>query len=518
MAAPSVGTEQRFKVWYARLQALWKLLEFIKTRNVEPVEDAVNRTATISRLLEQLHKIGSKQYSFFQHGFDPGHHLILQPDKNISYSHALGRTLEQIANDLVVIQRAQEQRSVSLTGNQTRTIARTLTVADKLAYIVLAMLRGHFVFEEQTTVLTYLHKSPNVRVLPYAPVVVIGIPLTVVGVRQRSNDVASDESSRAEGVARDLLAIPHEFAHHLYWNGRLSVDGQTKSLRILLQEHMQDQPKWLRLWIEEIFADVVTALVAGPVAALSFQDLLLEARNHEMLLDNGQHPIPVLRPYIYTETLRHIPGIQHAPDKLEARWEQKLQEHNILETGRTTPKQMVLFPWTNSGDLPNSTESYLLASPLAMLQTVIHQILTLLPPSVIQSSGLPMWSTDVSADLNLANEEDVETFYAAFEEAGIQHLLARLDELCGDRSPEEVLNPDWEEAKWDELLDRHELFADIGELAQQDVPEQWLEHLRTWDATDTLPEPLELPPMIWQRILDFAGWTTEGPENQPAEK
>jgi len=523
MAAPSAGTDVKFRAWNMRRKALWTLREFMQTRPefVASIDDVVDRTGTIRRLLQQLQYIGDKQFSFFQHGFDTGSNLLLQPDKNISYAYALGRTLDQVANDLIVIQRAQEQRMVSLGGNQKPTIAKALTVADKLAYIVLAMMRS-YLSEEQTTVLTYLHKSPNVRVLPYAAVVIIGIPITVVGVQQQPGDPASsedepsNENEEAVGVASDLLAIPHEFAHHLYWNGQLVVDGQPKSLRALLQAAVDGQPLWLQRWVEEIFADVVTALIGGPLAALSFQDLLLKTRNHEMLLDNNQHPMPILRPYIYTETLRHVPGMTHAPDQLEARWRQKLQEHNLLEAGPITPKQMVLFPQTSWAERHEDTARYLLASPFALLQAVIQQVLTLVPPQAIQSRGLPLWSTDVSVDLDLTDEEQVATLYAAFEETGIQHLLTIFADLCGDRSHEEVLNPQWAQQKWDELLDRHQLFAELDESVS--LPAQWRERLRSWEATGALNEPLELPPTIWQRILEFAGWTTEGPENQPAAK
>jgi hypothetical protein len=60
-------------------------------------------------------------------------------------------------------------------------------------------------------------------------------------------------------------------------------------------------------WLEEIFADIYGTLIAGPAFALSIQKMLLEKVNRDNLLkDDGEHPIPYLRPFIRTQVLREI--------------------------------------------------------------------------------------------------------------------------------------------------------------------------------------------------------------------
>ena len=76
----------------------------------------------------------------------------------------------------------------------------TLEDVDKLTYAGLKMLRPYLSTEETFTVLTYFRRSANVRVLPYAPVALIGVPLTGIGL------------STEGGVSTDLLAIPHRWA------------------------------------------------------------------------------------------------------------------------------------------------------------------------------------------------------------------------------------------------------------------------------------------------------------------
>ena len=57
--------------------------------------------------------------------------------------------------------------------------------------------------ERLSVALTYLQKSYETRVIPYAEVCLIGIPFTSVR------------------LTEDLLAIPHEVGHYVFWNSHL---------------------------------------------------------------------------------------------------------------------------------------------------------------------------------------------------------------------------------------------------------------------------------------------------------
>jgi hypothetical protein len=138
-----------------------------------------------------------------------------------------------------------------------------------------------------------------------------------------------DNGSDFQTVSRDLLAIPHEIGHHLFWKGQMPGKKRT------IYKHMQKQLKraqirkwdWRRAWLEEIFADAFGCLVAGPVMALSFQELLTDNPPAQFKEDTGHHPIPALRPYIQTKILRAItdangnPRYRLAPDRLDEKWE-----------------------------------------------------------------------------------------------------------------------------------------------------------------------------------------------------
>ena len=65
-------------------------------------------------------------------------------------------------------------------------------------------------------------------------------------------------------------------------------------------------PEWLAAWEEEIFADVYAALVAGPVAGLSVQAMLMDGLPAALTSDDGDHPLGALRPAAYTAALRKL--------------------------------------------------------------------------------------------------------------------------------------------------------------------------------------------------------------------
>ena len=100
-----------------------------------------------------------------------------------------------------------------------------------------------------------------------------------------------------------------------------------KPIMIELIERLRTKPLGtapdVRPWLEEIFADVYGCLVAGPVMDIDFQDLQLNRSMGEFTEDDGEHPIPILRPEVYRLTLEKILHGEYAAAARE-RWMDKI--------------------------------------------------------------------------------------------------------------------------------------------------------------------------------------------------
>jgi hypothetical protein len=176
---------------------------------------------------------------------------------------------------------------------------------------------------EETAVLTYFQKTPAIRLLPYVPLAVIGIDLTAV-----------------EDPVR-LVAVAHEVGHHVYrqmtTNYAANVDAQVAQ-RAAAPAAATHYPGWLLAWAEEIFADVYGVLVAGPVAGLSVQAMLLAELPGLLLEDDADHPLPALRPEIAIAVLRKLSARQgkddegrlaQTADALASLWQSRLAQLKV---------------------------------------------------------------------------------------------------------------------------------------------------------------------------------------------
>jgi hypothetical protein len=181
----------------------------------------------------------------------------------------------------------------------------TLEIADRLAWKYLQPALKAKLVEKGTTVLTYFQKSPSIRLIPYAPVALIGIPPTAL---LRSDGV----------VARDLLSTAHEVGHYVYRHGTYNE----KPIYRALAEQMKDNPipPEYEHWLEELYADLYGGLSGGAVTALSSQDLALQYYSlPEFFKDDGEHPPPNWRPYIYVKVLKKM-GQGEIADALCEEW------------------------------------------------------------------------------------------------------------------------------------------------------------------------------------------------------
>ena len=396
MAAQNMHPKVDMKAWKARRDALWgtseerpgAIPELFRKRTAstvpgEPLSSAAASEAdrdlpNLETLAQCLSIFAEKQFEFFWDGFGNHEKYRLNLSREFPPNYVFRVTLEQVGEDLEVIRRAADQR-------RSKKIAEKLEEADKLVWSALKPVvgPGKLVEDESpseasaspasyekkllpaTNVISYFQKSASIRVIPYAPVALIGAPFT------------------AMSLPRDYLAIPHEAGHYVYRHGKVRVDehgnvvdrvdkGELKPIpqvlgRKLLEQAERDRamemkalgpnlwnqaypewdeenpelepfgpsPRYVRRWKEEIFADVYGCLVGGPVTALSFRDLMLQYSRSSVIQapgeylygqfteDDGVHPVPVLRPYVYTITLRAIESFSNG--KL-AQWANKLDE------------------------------------------------------------------------------------------------------------------------------------------------------------------------------------------------
>lgn len=439
------GNHQRdLTVWEERWGVLDRTLEAMAERYAG---STVAWEMTLCYLVERLQAFAKDQFYFFFHGFGDdmavfsptGKRFPLQVPEHPQYPPecALRVTLDQIAYDLDVLQRAAHQRTVG-----SDEMIRALETADALAWQALQPARENGLVQE-TTAITYFQKSVSIRVIPYASVALIGIPFTCVTVPQ------------------DYLAIPHEVAHYVFWHG--AVNGNQWLSQALLDacEDVLQNTRWIERWMEEIFADVYGCLIGGPVMGLSFQDLQLERSQEDFTKDNGDHPVPFLRPYIYTQVLENE-KVKTASRKLKARWQERLEE-------RGNPAEFT--PYTPEASIPG--EPIACDDALCAINQVIDRVQALVP-----SSSRGRWSADLSA------AEEVEDLYTKFESEHndlVRHVVAR-ESAAVEAGP-----------------------GPTGEL--------WLDWVKD-RFFDPDASSLPLPPEDWERVLSATGWATEGPSGQ----
>lgn len=302
-------------VWEERgRQQMDYLAQLERQYQVSPVPQVAD---TLYSLVRCLKEFARQQIEFFLGGFRQG---VLEPCSQFPPETVLFATLAQIGFDISVIEQVAEQRMRAYQLAQTHPddpFVRALAVGDHLAYAALKLANEAKLLRQPVTVLTYYQKSAFVRVIPYAPLALVGIPHSCMG------------------VSRDFLAIPHEIGHYLYRHGRFTRENDTPiegQLPVAVLPGSTNS--WVKTWFEEIFADVFGALVAGPVLGMSFQDLQMTHNTEGFYTDDGDHPVPVLRPHIYTNVVR-----EKYPEwaaRLHDSWNTKLAVRAIARSADST--------------------------------------------------------------------------------------------------------------------------------------------------------------------------------------
>ncbi len=231
-----------------------------------------------------------------------------------------------------------EQKILDTLSEYWAPITRTLTqyyipyYCDKLNKVTKGVLKKFLVQAEHVAkftppdVLLYIDKTPLAYVYPYTLKSFIGLPLM------------GEISQSGLYYSEDILSLPHELGHQVFWNTKFPPHKQkTSSLfeAVFLENNLafpdslftsiesknDDDPNQLlslmNNWAEEIFADVLGTLILGEEAGdyvRSSQSLTVrKSKDQEALLQNDEkHPVPYLRPMIaaYTMEINNIPGYQ----------------------------------------------------------------------------------------------------------------------------------------------------------------------------------------------------------------
>ncbi|MBK8051131.1 MAG: hypothetical protein IPK16_30935 [Anaerolineales bacterium] len=200
----------------------------------------------------------------------------------------------------------------------TPAMQKTLAMADRLAADALAPAVRHRLVE-QTAVLTYFQKATTIRLIPYAPLALVGFDLTALVELPR------------------LLALAHEVGHHVYRQFPVNDASEPKAAPAEALSAAPKWPEWLNAWEEEVFADVYGVLIAGPAAVLAMQAMVMANLPARLTVDDGDHPAPILRPALMSAVLHEMARrrsdplrtqLERTADVLDKRWNSYLASIN----------------------------------------------------------------------------------------------------------------------------------------------------------------------------------------------
>lgn len=477
----------------------------------------------IANLVTCLKVFAKDQFAFFYNGFSADN---ISPEKLIGSrknelklsrefpsEYVFSVTLYQIAEDLEVIRRVASQRLSQDTGLDLRT-------ADQLAWnalqpMITAGLLPPYENGLSPTVMTYFQKSASIRMIPYAPVALIGVPFS------------------AQSVGRDYLAIPHEVGHYVYRHGRLKGQPIPQVLGKKLLELPEPSPRYVQRWKEEIFADVYGCLVGGPVVALSFRDLALQSSRvtlvqtpgeylyGQLTEDDGVHPTAVLRPYLYTKVLGKM-NVSLAME-LEEAWTNEIGQitqfirppdeedtgSELPETGKAEDKDEAKRKQDKRIRKGTKFRSRYTGAGVAYIDIeeskremdrVVEVILELLEFSPKQKR--PTWSDNLpTGDPERQSlQEREKLLYDEFDKNGISAAISKVQE-----NPPRLELPSSLEDVWKNWVKRENFFPGFGETPKDEngnfIP---IEAGRA-ERLEALEQE---PRYTWNHVFWAGGWNT----------
>jgi len=463
-------------VWTERWQNQSEYLENLATF-YSPEAKRIQETrvqTTLYTLVQCLKAFAQEQIDFFIDGFSRG---SLAPSNEFPPEAVFSILLDQIGFDISVIERAAEQRIRCFQikqDNPEDPYCNALAKGDYLTYEALKPASEAGLLREETTVLTYFRKSALVRVIPYAPVVLVGIPHTCIN------------------VPRDFLAIPHEVGHYVYRHGRFTrKNGQIITENFPVDILSSNTNSWVKSWFEEIFADVYGTLIAGPVIGMDFQDLQMRSTIEDFYNDDDDHPVPILRPYIYNNVTAKLSSPWSY--KLHDNWQAYLQKRdpylpdNVKEgSGRNIKRK---FKRRNGnrfdvGEAITISGGGMPSKPVNPLDKAVHDIQEILLKDVIPTS----WPKTV---IPPATNDQAQALYKQFD-----NFVATIQ--TSEAIPDLTLDEN------NTILVNGNPTRNIGETIFRNRVDNTRDVLKRQSSN-------VISSQEWLRVLATAGWATKGP-------
>ena len=289
-------------MWTTRWDAIKATMTATGTRYAQlGQQPGYSQVAVLGQAVDLLRVFSDEMFALFSTGFADG---TLAPSSQYPADYIYSCIQVQAQNDLQVLQLAADQRL----NAPYSPMLTTLNVADVLAQR--AMTQAEYLLPAGMRAVTYFQKSAAIRVMPYANLALIGIPYSSIDYHP------------------DLLTIPHEIGHFLFWHGRTSPSSApiyqqnlqhqlSKDVLSQLNNLAEDNLSalavtapnskffhhWCYVWLEELFADMLGCWVAGPVSALTLQKIVLHRPYRQIMTSDADHPVGIVRPYTHLKTL-----------------------------------------------------------------------------------------------------------------------------------------------------------------------------------------------------------------------
>ena len=436
--------------------------------------------------------------------------------KNPKYTfHILVKALDKITPLWETLARAVSQRSNTCFD---------FSDDDKLAAEFLARFNSDPGCNPQKPPIIYYEKRYHITRFLFDTHPLIGIPIDMAFIK-------STDSTGQQAQNPNREAIAHEMGHYFFWNNgslmeydqrmndlreaitnavlskqtwklkRTEVNIDAAASERLFRQHFAGLTTWLH-WVDEIVADIVGTLLCGPAYALSAQDIQATSikRATDLYSDDGEHPMPYLRPMIALKVLELTTGtdlqddLKPLLDVLTKHW-QDFRANIELHLQKPNPNDH------GHGDLAQPTvthkdlEGYLDAVVAAILDTPVFSRRTDMPNTEQQSAAyhslresVTPWDQaepKVNLDtIKLAAFKPLPLLFVATEELGkkakaaaqkpaaeqpertipeelrdlVQYINQRRDKLQQADTPAES-------EEWEDLLDL-ELSRNLGHLDQ----------------------------------------------------
>ena len=372
--------------------------------------------------------------------------------------------------------------------------------AQRTKYIQLDFIRGDIVanqwiqyaydlFSLKTDIqsITFMRTSTKIRIAPYVDIAFIGLPPSIAILEETES----------------MLTIPHEVGHYVYWNGRAG-EGRVRSMI----ENILDQqiaPPYLYDWAEEIFSDVFACVTAGPIVAYHMQKHLKRLSRTQMIADDHQYPLAILRPRIFHYVLSCL-DYSSTVRTLEQEWENTKKALRLNQRKR---------------NLSGASLSKIEHKMIAFVEALCNEVFKL----TCGKQRRAPWEGKIDSDTN----------ESSFDNLSYDDLLKRFEDTV-EKWEQDKLQDD---SKLLRNFNWFKWFVDIlfSPFSPEEHEEENIDpsHLsltvncstnwRSWiqelvDDYDTeikakIEADLPIDIDVWMKVLQADGWTTEGPHSLP---